>query len=81
MIGTSRNVRCDQCGAQAFARATQTIFHQPARGAGYFLDGELALCGHHLNDHRDNLIARGWSIEDQTHLVNVKPSPSASELD
>ena len=64
--------RCDAaCPAQAFVRATldKTIDGRP-----YTID----LCGHHYADHTVMLAAGGWTIHDERHLINSRPSPSAN---
>lgn len=59
--------RGDCCGAQAFGRALK-----PGHST-------LLFCGHHLAKHLDRLVADGWAIDDQRHLINAKPSPSADK--
>ena len=60
--------RCDSCGSQAFILAD-------------FFGSELTFCGHHGRKFEAQLVAQGFSISDQTHLINPQPSPSSSELD
>jgi hypothetical protein len=59
--------RCDRCGisSQAFAVAYKTI------------DGkqmEILLCGHHLHESEASLVAQGFSIQDDTFKINVRPT-------
>lgn len=59
--------RCDRCGiaSQAFSVAFKEI------------DGkrmEILLCGHHLHEHSPSLIAQGFSIQDETGKINVRPT-------
>jgi hypothetical protein len=60
--------RCDSCKSQAFIVATKGDF-------------ELLFCGHHGNKNMEALIAKGWEVQDDTHLINEKPSPSANHVD
>ena len=58
--------RCDSCGAQAFVIAK-------------FANGELFFCGHHYRRWQEGIARTATSIQDDTALINAKPSPS-SEL-
>lgn len=51
--------RCDRCPSQAYVRAT--------------LPGglELLFCGHHANEHRPALAAKGASFHDETDKLTV----------
>lgn len=42
--------RCDRCGAQALARAS----HEGL--------SDLLFCKHHVNEQRDGLTSKGWTI-------------------
>ena len=64
-LGLSTIFRCDRCGAQAFTAATKG-------------DLMLLFCRHHTNKHRDGLLRGDWDIDDRTHLLNEKPSISAT---
>jgi thiamine monophosphate kinase len=57
--------RCDSCKAQAFMLA-------------YKGDYELLFCGHHGNKNLAALIEKGWTVQDDTAMINEKPSPSAN---
>ncbi len=57
--------RCDSCGAQAFAVASKKVEGKQM---------EVLLCGHHLRESTPSLIAQGFSIQDDTHRINEKPS-------
>ena len=63
------NDRCDvgACGAQAFVRAV-------------FTDSDLFFCAHHAREMRVNLAAAALFIEDNTELINVKPSQSSADV-
>ena len=56
--------RCDRCGAQAFMRAVLS-------------SGDLLFCAHHGRAYGDALAAKALVLEDATHTINEKPSPSA----
>lgn len=57
--------RCDACSAQAFM-----IAHRKING----VDMELLFCGHHGREAEPALIAQGFSIQDETHRINEKPT-------
>lgn len=57
--------RCDRCGAQAFVRV-------------HFVAGELTFCGHHARAMSAALQAQAVRIEDGSHAINSRPSPSAN---
>ena len=57
--------RCDRCGAQAFVRAVFRI-------------GELTFCGHHGRAYQPALECAALIVQDGTHYINAKPSPSAN---
>ena len=67
IIGKSTAFRCDHggCGAQAFA-------------ASFKDDMMLLWCGHHKRRHEYALTLDQWEIFDNTHLINEKPSVSAT---
>lgn len=72
--------RCDRCGAEAYVIATKAM---PPNGDP---DGtpkrfELLFCGHHGKEKTPVLVGRGFTIHDQTHRINEKPSPSANHED
>lgn len=58
--------RCDRCGAQAFARAVAIS------GDSSLL--ELLFCGHHFHKHGKALGDKGWLIQNDTDLINLKPT-------
>ena len=64
-LGINTVFRCDACGVQAFTAAMKDAML-------------LLLCGHHTNRHRDALESDGWNVDDKTHLINEKPSVSAT---
>jgi hypothetical protein len=39
---------------------------------------DLLFCAHHGARHLDALVMDGWEIVDERHLINEKPSVSAS---
>lgn len=62
----TRADRCDTCGAQAFFRASST--------SGL----TLLFCGHHGRLNEPGLIAKGFSVHDQTHRINKEASASSA---
>lgn len=65
-LGVSTLFRCDNCtSAQAFMAAVKD-------------DMTLMFCKHHGERHLAALDADGWKVYDKTHLLNEKPSVSAS---
>jgi ribosomal protein L37E len=64
--------RCDKCGFQAYV---------VAQLASCEADLELTFCGHHGRENALGLVSDGWHVLDFTHMINEKPSPSASDLD
>lgn len=58
--------RCDRCGAQAYVEVR-------------FASGPLLFCAHHFAEHEEAIVLSGGDIvTDERHLINVKPSVSAS---
>lgn len=55
--------RCDRCGAQAFARAVKMIDDKEL---------ELLFCGHEFNEVQPHLIAEGFLLQDDRHLINMQ---------
>ena len=58
--------KCDRCKFQGYIVAQKKGFH------------ELIFCGHHGRKHAPALVGTGWNVLDFTHMINEKPSPSAS---
>lgn len=58
--------RCDGCGAQAFM-----VAHKLVDGGKQI---ELLFCGHHGREAEPNLVAQGFSIQDETNRINTKPT-------
>lgn len=57
--------RCDRCSVQAFVRAVKVIEDR---------EHELLFCGHHYQEMEPKLIAQGFLIQDDRHLINPKPT-------
>jgi hypothetical protein len=57
--------RCDRCGAQAWVRVKA--------GAGH-----IDLCGHDYATSELTIVAAGYVVLDERHLINVRPSLSAT---
>lgn len=74
--------KCDSCRFQAFFVA-QKPRTEPAPGE--WVDDaenfELKFCKHHGDKVAPGLAMDGWNVLDFTHMLNEKPSPSASEID
>jgi len=58
--------RCDSCGAQAFFKASNAS------------DLILLFCGHHGRINEPGLIAKGFTVLDQTHRINKEASASSA---
>lgn len=58
--------RCDRCTAQAYVR-----FHFPD-------NQELQFCRHHSLKYEDTLLNLAIDVEDETHLINARPSESSA---
>lgn len=56
--------RCDRCGSEAFFLAFRP-------------DSMLYFCGHHGNEHHDKLIADGWQVIDDSHMLGPMPAVAA----
>lgn len=59
---THESDHCDACGAQAFMKATRNGL------ALYF-------CGHHGTQYRARLVAEGWVVTDERHLIDSGTRP------
>jgi len=58
--------RCDSCKAQAYIRWAKNAM-------------DLLTCVHHGNKFEASLVSQGFSnVQDNRHLINDKPSPSAN---
>lgn len=74
--------KCDSCRFQAFYVAqmprTEPAPHDAVDDLQNF---ELKFCKHHGDKVAPGLAMAGWNVIDYTHLLNEKPSPSASGTD
>lgn len=57
--------RCDRCSAQAFFVAHKVSGDKQV---------DLLFCGHHGREAEPALIAQGFSIQNETHRINIKPT-------
>lgn len=65
-LGLNRNLRCDNCNAQAFISASKE-------------DMLLLFCMHHGRKHEPALAGQGWTLEDESAKINSKPTEPTKE--
>ena len=69
----SKAHRCDRCGAESFGLALIQHGTGEERRAT-----RLYFCGHHFAEHEAALYGVAEDVTDERHLINARPSQSAT---